>query len=129
MLLYDGDEATDEADVDGEGGFVGGLIGICRGSCPVSTLGGFLIRCDRLRRRAAEESVSVCCSGGICSVFNFRITSSLACLRTPRFLKLKAPKSSLEGEFTFSRLVTGIGADVVPWALSPLSFGPTLVIT
>jgi hypothetical protein len=45
ILLREGDEATDETEVEGEGGLVGNFPL----SFAVTTFGGFLARCEILR--------------------------------------------------------------------------------
>jgi hypothetical protein len=97
MLAREGEEAIDEVEVAGEGGFV--FINL--GSMLVTTFGGFLNRCETLRFLVWWKfagSVSAWVMGAIWSVLSLRITSSLACLRTGKFLKLKDPKSSLPPE-------------------------------
>lgn len=62
--------------------------------------GAFLFRVDTLLLRVCElaaGSESVCVMGAIWSVLSLRITSSLACFSTGRFLKLNVPKSSSAG--------------------------------
>jgi hypothetical protein len=110
----EGDEAIEDVEVAGEGGFVG----IVLGSNDVTTLGGFLIRCDMLRRRlcadAAEGSERECVSGAIWSVLSFLIISSFACLRTGRFLKENEPKLSSPMDAMSSPLMGGMtGAEAV----------------
>jgi len=54
-----------------------------------------LIFADKLFLLSCVGSDNAWVSGAIWSVFNFRITSSFACFRIGRFLKLNEPKSSL----------------------------------
>jgi hypothetical protein len=85
----------EEVDVAGDGGFVIDDLP----SNDVTTLDGTFFLADMLRFRvcATPDSESVCVIGAIWSVRNFRIMSSLACLSTCKFLKLKAPNSSSAG--------------------------------
>jgi hypothetical protein len=103
MLVREGEEAMDEVDVDGEGGpCVNDLW-----SRAVTTLGGFLLSlCEMLFLLLCEPTGSdkVCVMGVSESVFNLRITSSFACFKTGKFLKLNDPKSSLAGDGAASRL-------------------------
>lgn len=46
-LVREGEDAIDDVDVAGEGGFVDIILG----SMVVTTFGGFLIRCETLRFR------------------------------------------------------------------------------
>lgn len=100
----------EEVEVAGDGGLV--VDGLGGFSTVVMTLDGFLIRFDMLLRLecivAGSESVWV--SGASWSVLSLRITSSLACFKTGKFLKLKEPKSSSLGVELASRPAIGTGA-------------------
>src|SRR5712672_331923 len=118
-LPREGEDAMDEVDVAGDGGFVDVLP-----SNEVTTLDGTFFLADMLRFRvcAAPVSESVCVMGAIWSVRNFRIMSSLACLSTCRFLNEKEPNSSSAGVVA-SRPPFGTGTASERGISIPTQFG------
>lgn len=63
-FVLDGEEAIDDVEVAGEGGFVGDPLEISM-LVVITFPGGFFMRCERLRLRFAPVSAEVCVGGPI----------------------------------------------------------------